>query len=626
MADRAEPDRSRRWAAAPLFQGLSLADLDAVAACLVARPFAAGEVLIDEGVWAGKLFLIRTGIVEITLDAGAAAPALPGEPDRAVALRRLAGGDCFGEMSLITGALPSATARALTDGEVWTLNQQDFQHLALAHPELMRNINAILSERLLHTSRLQSSREVAQVVVAVSEATPLWRDLASEMARLARHAVLLVDFTMPEDTSPTSILTLDDLLNGRLRAAAPAGAALTVVRGAVSAAGLDLPGVLGRLGDNYHYLLVVLPPGHPAVTTPLLTYADRIVVAASSDALPRLRALLAALPLPQGHQHASPRVILLDTPRGLPITAGSRELLSTELGAPVEALLPADPAALPIRVTALARWLTNQRIGLAFGAGGAKGYAHLGVLRALRRLNMPIDCVAGASIGAIVGAGAAMEVSLERIERAFAIGPSHVFHPTIPLYGISSSRSLQAFFRTPEMYGDLCVEDLPTPFAVSAADLTEGREIVVRKGPLWRAVLASAAIPGIYPPVQVGRHWLADGGVVNPVPVSTAQLLGADVVVAVDLSEPLAPRREPDFDSPAAHRPPPLPTTILRARDIMMSEIRAHTAGEPGILIKPRIAGVSIREFAKGAQFLEAGEAAVAAMLPRLRAQFPWLD
>jgi NTE family protein len=116
---------------------------------------------------------------------------------------------------------------------------------------------------------------------------------------------------------------------------------------------------------------------------------------------------------------------------------------------------------------------------------------------------------------------------------------------------------------------------------------------------------------------------LVDGGVVNPVPVATAQLLGADVVMAIDLSEPLAARQEATWDG----QPPRKPTlldSILRSRDIMMSEIRQHTVGEPAILIKPEVRGISLRNFGDGARFIEPGERAARDAVRRIHELLPW--
>src|SRR3954453_7829163 len=165
IAETGHAGASWPWAQAELFRGLPETDLESIAARLTLRPFSAGEILIRQGVWTGALFIIRAGIVQISLEVDEDGVAsVPGAaPARVVPLRRFVSGDCFGEMSLITGDVPSGTARALTDGEVWVLGQEDFQQLSMAHARLSYNINGILSERLLRTSRQQAAEAPPQI-------------------------------------------------------------------------------------------------------------------------------------------------------------------------------------------------------------------------------------------------------------------------------------------------------------------------------------------------------------------------------------------------------------------------------------------------------------------------------
>ncbi len=616
--DRQAAARDWPWARAPLFQGLGTADLDAIATRLSVRPFAAGDVLIRQGVWSGQLFILRTGIVQISVvtETGSG---LGGDEERTVPLRRLVSGECFGEMSLITGAAPSATVQALTAGEAWTLSQQDFLQLAMAHARLSYNINAILSERLLHTSRQQAAETPPQAIVIVSDRADLWRRIAWQVARLSRQPTLLIDGTGAVGLDRT----FADLLAGRAHAP-ELGQPLLVAATDEPVEPDDLPGVLRQIGADYRYTLLILPPGHRHLTMQLLTYATRVLACGAAGDVARLRATLGLLPLPDDRTARTDlSIVLTDAPAAMQPTVALLELLSAELGVSVQGILPAREELLPPALAKVARWLVGQRIGLVFGAGGAKGYAHLGVLRVLRQARIPFDCIAGTSIGAIAGAGMAMHAPQVRIEAAFSSGPAYVVRPALPLYSIFSNRALTRWMRRADIYGDLLIEELPIPFAISAADLTEGREIVLRRGPLWQAVLASAAIPAIYPPVQIGPHWLVDGGVVNPVPVANARLLGADVVIAIDLSEPLAARQEASWDGQPTNKPNLL-DSILRSRDIMMSEIRQHTAGEPAILIKPEVRGLSLRNFGDGARFVEPGERAATAALQRIYDLLPW--
>lgn len=621
------------WAGVPLFNALDAAALAAIGAHLATRPFAAGEAIIREGVWAGELFIIRSGIVQIVLES-VAGPDSPAS-GAGIQLRRLVAGDPFGEMSLLTGTPPSATARALTDGTAWVLGQRDFLQLTLAHPQLSYNVNAILSERLARTSHQQMAEAPPQLTVIVGETSGPWLALAREVTRLSHSGVLLIDCAgRGANVSPTPTLT--DLLTGHLRAGAATepntgGGALTAVchsaDDATAEPQRDLVATLGRLGANYQHTIILLPPLHPLLTAELLVYATRVLVTGEADRLPLLRRALAGVRrVLRTEAQPDLRALVYAAPVGLSATTMTLEALARELAVPIQAILPAAADRLAAAIAALARWLVGQRIGLAFGAGGAKGLAHLGVLRVLRRIGLPIDCVAGTSIGAIVGAGVAQGIPTDELAEGLRDGARRIFRPTFPLFSLLSNHGIARAMQDERLFGQRLIEHLPLPFAASAADLTEGREIVIRRGLVWRAILASAAIPGIFPPVKLGGHWLVDGGVVNPVPVSTVRLLGADLVIAIDLSVPLGSTIEAVGDARPAGWRPLLPNNIMRSRDIMMSEIRSHTAGEPALVIKPDVAGVQLLNFKEGLRLIAFGEQATELALPRLRALLPWLD
>lgn len=232
------------WAKATLFQGLGDADLDAIATRLGVRQFAPGDVLIQQGIWSGQLFILRGGVVQISV----VAESEHHDAERTVPLRRLVSGECFGEMSLITGAAPSATAQALTEGEAWMLSQQDFLQLAMAHPRFSHNINGILSERLLHTSRLQAAEAPPQTIVVVGDYAGAWRGIAAQVARFSRQPTLLIDGSGQGASSPS----LADLLGGGITVPAP-GQAQVVAATPAQADAADLPGVLRQLGGDYRY-------------------------------------------------------------------------------------------------------------------------------------------------------------------------------------------------------------------------------------------------------------------------------------------------------------------------------------------------------------------------------------
>ncbi len=174
------------------------------------------------------------------------------------------------------------------------------------------------------------------------------------------------------------------------------------------------------------------------------------------------------------------------------------------------------------------------RIGIALGSGSARGWAHIGVLRALAELDIHPDIVCGSSIGAAVGAAYAAG-RLDALEDwAHDIGWRQILGFVSLRAGalFEGDKLIEAFGeRVPEVP----IEALPRRFACVATDLYDGREVWFQSGSLHAAVRASIAIPGLLPPIEVDGRWLVDGGVVNPVPVSLCRALGADVVIAVNL-------------------------------------------------------------------------------------------
>lgn len=176
-------------------------------------------------------------------------------------------------------------------------------------------------------------------------------------------------------------------------------------------------------------------------------------------------------------------------------------------------------------------------IGLALGSGSARGLAHIGVIRALREFDIPVDVVAGTSIGALIGAAYASG-RLDTLEEAFrsfdwkAIGS--LFDPIFPRSGLISGKKITGF-----VAAHVCaerIEQLPMPFCAIAADIATGEEIRLDDGDVLEAVRASISVPGILTPVLRDGRILVDGGLVDPVPVSAVRSMGADLVIAVDLN------------------------------------------------------------------------------------------
>jgi NTE family protein len=175
--------------------------------------------------------------------------------------------------------------------------------------------------------------------------------------------------------------------------------------------------------------------------------------------------------------------------------------------------------------------LFNTKVGLALGGGGAKGIAHIGVLRALEDANVKVDYVSGTSVGAMVAAMYAFNVSIDTIanigrDLTLAQITTFKFKKT----GFFTAEPLKEILI--EYLGEINIEDAPIPLSIVATDLTSGEEVIFTKGPLADAVCASASIPGVYIPMQLDGRTLVDGGIVQSVPVRAVKAMGAGVIIA----------------------------------------------------------------------------------------------
>jgi NTE family protein len=286
-------------------------------------------------------------------------------------------------------------------------------------------------------------------------------------------------------------------------------------------------------------------------------------------------------------------------------------------------LPPSTPAG--VALGWVARDLAGLKVGLALGAGSYRGYAHIGILRGLARIGLQPDCLAGTSIGAAVAGLHAMGHSVEESAEFLDTLDSVFFRPTLSRRSLLSNAALAAKIR--EICRQTRIEDLPLPLAVVAADLQTGREIVFRRGLLWLAVLGSSAIPGIHPAVGIGPYTAVDGGIVNPVPGSAATAMGADKVVAVRLGRPRPAAHDDAEAQERLGRGPSAIETVLRSAGLMQATIGCQPS--PGTIeIAPQceeVPGIGLRRFSLGRRYIEVGEAAVEAAIPRIAAAVPWM-
>jgi len=236
------------------------------------------------------------------------------------------------------------------------------------------------------------------------------------------------------------------------------------------------------------------------------------------------------------------------------------------------------------------------RIGLALGSGSARGWAHLGVLQALDERGLKPTVLAGASVGALVGAAFAsgQAAGLEAWVRTLTkMDVWTLLDATFAGGGMMrGNRLMQAIS---EHIEDVAIESMPIAFAAVAADLVTGQEVWLRTGPMLHAVRASSGLPGLFAPVRHEGRWLIDGGVVNPVPISLCRALGAEYIIAVNLNRTLSSRRRArhtaaqiESEQAAEELPGGHTSTALLERwsglvDGLVESLRSSRGHEPGL-------------------------------------------
>lgn len=290
----------------------------------------------------------------------------------------------------------------------------------------------------------------------------------------------------------------------------------------------------------------------------------------------------------------------------------------------------------------------RRRVGLALGGGSARGWAHVGVIRALEQAGIRPDLVCGTSVGSLVGAAYAAG-ELDRFERwllGMRMKDVVGFMDVSLSGGMLKGERVMEFFR--RNFVDRPIEELGMPFAAVATALHTGAEVWLRDGSTVDAVRASIALPGLFTPVLRDGMMLVDGGLVNPVPVSLARAMGADFVIAVDLSADKLGRRlaaDNPVEAPASPvgewvrklqenlgglvpalspgepRLPSMHDVLFSALDIMEVRIaRSRLAGEPpDVIVTPRLAHLHLLDFHRAKEAIEEGKRAVEATLHNLR-------
>ncbi|SMQ70168.1 NTE family protein [Bacillus sp. OV166] len=240
--------------------------------------------------------------------------------------------------------------------------------------------------------------------------------------------------------------------------------------------------------------------------------------------------------------------------------------------------------------------MEHPKIGLALGSGGARGFAHLGVIKALKDAEIPIHLIAGSSMGALVASFYGAGIDMDRLYKlSTAFKRKYFLDFTVPKMGFISGKKVKEFIKV--FTHGKNIEDLSIPIGIVATDLLTGEKVVFQTGPVADAVRASISIPGIFVPEKYNGRILVDGGVSDRIPVSVAKEMGADIVIAVDVSRV---KRNAEITS--------IYDVIMQSIDIMQAEIINNREIAANVMIRPPVEIYSSRAFTNIDEIINLGE------------------
>ncbi|MCG8562418.1 MAG: patatin-like phospholipase family protein [Hyphomicrobiales bacterium] len=521
----------------------------------------AGRTLFHHGDPGNALYLVVSGSLGVYM---------PGPGDEPQLIGLIESGETVGEMALISGLPRSATVTAIRDSELWRVTKARFDLLLKRQPELLAGLNRILVHRLRQVSRGQGTRIEPKTVAFLPAGKGI--DPQGIAERLSAEVTALgykVRLVGTEDAGRSSRW-------------------------------------FHELEKTHDHIFLCAALGDPAWIRLCARQADRIfIIARSRDpagtALPR--DLLA-----QRAAHQLLDLVLLHKDGSAAPADANRWLEAIPVNRHFHLRL--DNAEDWSRI---ARIVAGRAIGLVLSGGGARAYAHVGVIRAIRDAGLPIDFLGGTSMGAIIGAGLAMEWSIDELERRVhdAFVTSNPLNDyTLPLVSLVKGRKMERLFE--ENFGWVRIPDLWRPYFCISSNLTSGDLHIHRRDRLTEALRASVALPGVLPPKVVKDGVLVDGAVLNNLPVDVMRGTHRGPIIAVDVARDRA--MTPEMVALDRRRSwlswivePPIVSILMRAGTVSGEPYLAEQARAADLLIEPPLGDIDIRNWRAFDQAVEIG-------------------
>ncbi|MGH7855644.1 MAG: cyclic nucleotide-binding and patatin-like phospholipase domain-containing protein [Candidatus Binatia bacterium] len=465
---------------------------------------AGGETLFRAGDAGDSMYVVMAGRLRIFAE---------GNNDTAVAIREIGRGESVGELALLTGKPRSATVRAIRDTELARLSRAAYEDILKKHPQLSTQLLVQIADRQSQgADRTLSKRNIRTIAVMPFDAKAATPQFVQMLVKTLREIGSTLHLS-----ARSSLWAEPDGLGNNARGA-------TVTQR------------LTEMESRHRFVVYEAEVDPSAWTAQCVRQADLILLLAAADSEPvesrhgalvhyfRGRDVTAAIELVLLHQSDfHPRVRAQQWLTRLPIQ---------DYYHVVQASTP--------DFQRLSRFLTGSAVGLVLSGGGARGFAHIGILRALQECDIPVDFIGGTSMGAVIAAQHALGWDWRAMAKANRdewprCHPQRNF--TLPLVALNSGTRMDRMLR--EMFGAAEIQNLRGKFFCVSTNLTRADAMIHRAGLLWKAVRASTSIPGIGPPAIERGEIFVDGGLVNNVPVDIMRSVCHGAVCAIDVSEQL---------------------------------------------------------------------------------------
>lgn len=545
-----------------------------------------GEPLFRQGDPGNELFLVVNGRLQIVHTSAEGEERILGEVSR---------GESVGEFSVLTGEPRTATVYAVRDTDVIRVPAELVEH----SPRMLRQLSRTIVQRTtesLHANALDSRTAVTYTILPLGRQVPV-EPFARRFARTLEPfgSTLLLDredFDRAYGLEGASTIEHTQPLNILLR------------------------GWLNQQEATHRFIVYQADHEWTPWTQRCLRQADRILLLADATDDPTPGELEAAL---QGMGLRTPVELVLIQPATIDRPRGTMRWLA-----------PRDVTAHHhLRLTneedygRAARRLTGRAVGVVMSGGGAKGYVHIGLLRAMRELGIPIDMVGGTSMGAMIAGTYCVDEKYESVyQHAIRLGnPKLLVDYTFPYVALTKSKGVTKVYQS--LFQDIQIEDLWLPYFCISANLSREEAVIHKRGSLWQAVRASTAIPGIFTPMLVEGEVLVDGGVMNnfPVDIMYEELKGG-LLIGSNAHPATSKAKVYDFQPAISGwrvllnrllpwgkpiNAPSIFSTLMRATSLNSKHLMRSVSELADVLIFYPVGGVGTLEFDRHAELVELG-------------------